>query len=125
MSASPPPGTHLDDAQRDALARAIPSGALLRSRYEVKDCLGIGGMGAVYRVHDRDRETEVALKVMLPSLLSRGDAQARFKREADIMLRLESKGIVRVFDFGKDDALGLSFYTMELLVGRTLRGYLE
>ncbi len=109
----------------DAVARELRPGAVLASRYEVQALLGVGGMGAVYRVRDRVRGKDVALKVMLPSLLAREKAAERFQHEAEVALELAHENIVRVFDVGLDPATGLRFFTMELLEGETLREWLE
>src|SRR3989442_4243266 len=98
----------------DAQAQALAPGVLLAGRYEVRALLGAGGMGAVYRVFDRERAKEVALKVMLPSLTASERAGERFAQEAEVMLALAHPAIVRVFDAGLDAALGLRFFTMEL-----------
>jgi formylglycine-generating enzyme required for sulfatase activity len=118
-------GTILPAAAGDATAQHLAAGAVLAGRYEIRDQLGAGGMGAVYRVLDRLRSTEVALKVMLPSLLARPKAVERFHHEAEIMLKLSHPGVVRVFDVGEDRERGLRFYTMELLHGRSLRRFLD
>jgi len=109
----------------DAYAVAMGVGTLLGDRYEVKALLGRGGMGAVYKVLDRLRGKEVAVKVMLPSLMAREKAVERFLHEAELSLTLSHEKIVRVFDVGEDRALGLRFYTMELLQGMSLRDWLE
>ncbi|MCI0548709.1 MAG: serine/threonine protein kinase [Candidatus Rokubacteria bacterium] len=109
----------------DAVARELRPGAVLAGRYEVLALLGVGGMGAVYRVRDRVRGKDVALKVMLPSLLAREKAAERFQHEAEVALELAHENIVRVFDVGLDPATGLRFFTMELLEGMTLRQWLE
>ncbi len=109
----------------DAAVRALPAGTVLRDRYVVQALLGVGGMGAVYRVHDRDRGRDVALKVLLPSLLAREKAVERFTHEAELTLQLSHENIVRVFDVGIDRARGLRFFTMELLEGLSLRAWLE
>ncbi|MHC4393100.1 MAG: protein kinase domain-containing protein [Planctomycetota bacterium] len=93
----------------DGEARALQPGTLIAGRYQVKGMLGAGGMGAVYRVRDKLRDTDVALKVMLPSLLSKTKAVERFNREANIMLRLTHEGIVRVYGVGLDQPRGLRF----------------
>jgi CheY-like chemotaxis protein len=109
----------------DVEAQGLKRGTVLATRYVVRDILGTGGMGAVYRVHDRLRETEVALKVMLPSRLSKRKNVERFRREAEITLRLSHPGIVRVFDVGEDRERMLRFFTMELLEGVSLRRWLD
>ncbi len=112
-------------AAADEAACGLRPGTLLKDRYEIRALLGAGGMGAVYRAHDRERGADVALKVMLPSLLAREKAAERFRHEAEVMLRLAHQGIVRVFDVGEDRAIGVRFFTMELLEGMSLREWLE
>ncbi len=109
----------------DDLALHLPPGTVLADRYEVQALLGAGGMGAVYRVFDRVRGVQVALKVMLPSLLSSARAVERFRHEAEIALTLTHENIVRVYDVNEDRATGLRFYTMELLQGLSLRQWIE
>ena len=109
----------------DTLAGGLAPGSVLGGRYVVRALLARGGMGAVYRVHDRTRGIDVALKVMLPSLLLREKAAQRFRHEAEISLRLTHDGIVRVHDVHEDPETGLRYLTMELLDGVTLRDWLE
>ncbi|MHC4392463.1 MAG: protein kinase domain-containing protein, partial [Planctomycetota bacterium] len=118
-------GTGPGGAPDDAQARGLTQGTLLAGRYEVVSLLGLGGMGAVYRVRDWQRKKDIALKVMLPSLLSRPKVVLRFEHEAELMLALAHPSIVRVFDIGRDEARGLRFFTMELLEGQSLRQWLE
>ncbi len=108
-----------------AAAAALEPGAVLAERYEVRSALGAGGMGAVYRAHDRVRRTDVALKVMLPALLDREEAVRRFEREAEVALGLSHDGIVRAYDVHEDRATGLRFISMELLEGVTLRRWMS
>src|SRR5439155_825110 len=58
-------------------------GALFANRYEVKDLLGMGGMGVVYRAFDRELQEAVAIKTLRPEALA-GDGVAleRFKRRS-------------------------------------------
>src|SRR5216110_1616245 len=50
--------------------------------YDIYGELGRGGMAAVYLGLDLALNRKVAIKTMLPDLLSRGDMVQRFKREA-------------------------------------------
>jgi serine/threonine protein kinase len=90
-------------------------------RYEVRDPVGQGGMGTVYRAYDRSLDREVALKVLRPDL---GDAAAaaRLEREAQILARLEHPGIVPVHDAGML-ADGRVFYVMKLVRGDRLEEF--
>jgi len=114
-------------AADDAFARAIPAGTVLADRYAVRAALGGGPHGAVYRVLDRVRDRDVALKVILPSRFARAGpgAAERFASEVGAALDLAHERIVRIFDVGVDRATGLRFFTMELLEGTTLRRRLD
>ena len=92
---------------------------ILGDRYELLEELGRGGMGVVYRAHDRTLGRDVALKVLL--VAGRVDAETigRFQREARAAAALDHPNIVRVHDVG---ALpdGAPYYTMEMLAGQDL-----
>jgi len=47
---------------------SLSVGAVIADRYEIRGLLGQGGMGAVYRVVDRELDEEVALKMLRPEL---------------------------------------------------------
>ena len=57
-------------------------GATLDGRYELRELLGQGGMGAVYRAWQRGLERQVAVKVIRTALLADADIRERFEREA-------------------------------------------
>jgi len=104
---------------------SLPPGTILADRYEIRSVLGEGGMGTVYRVYDRLREVEVALKVMLPEYYEDEGASARFRREVEIALSISHDNVVRVFDMGYDAPRGLRFFTMEVVDGISLRSWLD
>jgi len=110
---APPPGDP-PATQRGLFLVGPPA-----ERYELKGELGKGGMGAVYRVYDRDLEREVALKVLLEDIGHDEGCVARFVAEARAMAGLQHPGIIPVYDFGID-ALGHAYFTMKLVEGRTL-----
>ncbi|RKN48168.1 serine/threonine protein kinase [Micromonospora costi] len=60
-------------------------------------------MGDVWRGTDLVLGRQVAVKVLLPTLVSDPDFIARFRAEARIMAALRHPGIVQVFDCGEDD----------------------
>jgi Flp pilus assembly protein TadD len=91
---------------------------LLAGRYEIVQLLGAGGMGAVYRAHDRELEREVALKVIRPELASNAVVLARFKQELILARKVTHRNIIRIFDLGSGD--GMRFITMEFIEGQDL-----
>ncbi|HVV49816.1 MAG TPA: serine/threonine-protein kinase [Polyangia bacterium] len=101
-----------------------PSGGGPRKidRYEIKELLGRGGMGAVYRALDTKLGRSVALKTAVGKragarLTDR--VRQRFLREAMALSRVEHRNVVQVLDFGFADD-GTPFLVMEHLKGRDL-----
>ncbi|MCK0154914.1 bifunctional serine/threonine-protein kinase/formylglycine-generating enzyme family protein [Alcanivorax sp. S6407] len=110
-------------APQDAAQVELQPGQILANRYEIKELIGQGGMGAVYRAHDKNTDREIALKLLLPSLLKNDSARERFLSEAKISQQLSHPNIVNVFDVQSEG--DLFFLTMELLEGQDLRQWLE
>ncbi|MFN3240005.1 MAG: protein kinase domain-containing protein [Planctomycetota bacterium] len=95
----------------------------LSDDYEVLDELGRGGMGVVYRAHQKSLDRDLAVKVLRPGDLLFGDAIRRFEREAKSLARLRHRHIVSVHEVGKTD--GFVYFTMDLVDGCTLAERLE
>jgi serine/threonine protein kinase len=91
--------------------------------YEVQSLVGSGGMGEVYRAHDRRLDRDVAIKV-LPSFLSSDlDRLRRFEQEARAAAALNHPNILAVFQMGTYE--GAPYLVSELLDGLTLREHLR
>ncbi|CAN5750750.1 hypothetical protein BH18ACI5_BH18ACI5_02980 [soil metagenome] len=117
-------GTALCPADGTAM-RPVPSvPVLVDHKYRIEQLLGRGGMGAVYRSRDVRLDRLVALKVVRAELLGDPDAQRRFRREAQIVARLQHPCIVSVFDYGTF-ADGGAYLVMELVRGEDLRHVLQ
>lgn len=101
----------------------VAVGDTLMDRYEIRGVIGMGGMGVVYRAYDRNRDADIALKVMVPALMTDAAARDRFLAEARLSSSLSHPNIVNVFDV--QQAGELYFLTMELLEGQSLRSYLS
>jgi serine/threonine-protein kinase len=87
--------------------------------YRVERMVGSGGMAHVLAARHTELGTEVAIKVLDPTLLNDTDATERFAREGRAMASLSSKHTVRVYDVGHLES-GLPFMVMELLEGEDL-----
>ena len=92
--------------------------------YDLLEKVGDGGMGAVYRGRHRITSMaarqggDVAVKLVHPHLLSKGDMAERFRREAETLAALDHPNIVRIFDVV--DAGGRTAIVMEWVPGRPL-----
>lgn len=92
-------------------------------RYQLREELGRGGMGVVYRAVDTSASREVAVKVMAPDPTPSGERARRFHREAKAIAKLDHPSLTRLLDFGQVD--GQSFIVMELIEGPTLQALLR
>lgn len=86
---------------------------------EIVELLGQGGMGAVYKVRQKDLNRWAALKILSDEIASDPNFAERFQREARAMAQLGHQHIVIVYEFGQRD--GLYFLLMEYVDGVTLR----
>ncbi len=106
------------DGSTMKLVPAIPR--VVDKKYRLEQLLGRGGMGAVYRARDMRLDRHVAVKVVRAELLSDLEARRRFRREAQIVARLQHPSIVAIFDYGTLPDGG-AFLVMELVRGEDLR----
>ena len=102
----------------DTFGGELAIGRELDGRFTILEKLGVGGMGAVYRAHQRSVDREVAIKVIHPKLSGDRSAVKRFLREARLASRLSQPNIVNVYDFGQSETV--LYLVMELLRGHTL-----
>lgn len=96
---------------------------ILAKRYQLRELIGSGSMGQVYRAEDLLLGgVPVAIKFLsLSTLNQKIRMQERFEQEAKTCALLGQKSIhiVRVMDYGVDDN-GTPFYVMEYLKGTSL-----
>ncbi len=85
------------------------------ARYDIGECIGEGGMGAVYVARDRELGREVALKVLRAPAPGAAERD-RLTREARVLASLEHPGIVPVHDVGTLPD-GRLFYVMKRVRG--------
>ena len=93
-------------------------GTKLANRYQIVREIGRGGMGVVYLAHDPVLDRDVAVKVVLPEMVSVQSVE-RFKREARVVAKMDHHSIVSVHDSGEDQ--GSLFFVMPFVQGTNLR----
>ncbi|HEY1957729.1 MAG TPA: protein kinase [Polyangiaceae bacterium] len=91
---------------------------VLGGRYEVLALIGVGGMGAVYKVRDRELDEVVALKMLKREIADAPGVVERFRREVKLARRVTHPNVARTFDLGEHE--GERFLTMELIEGESL-----
>jgi hypothetical protein len=97
-----------------------PAGlARLFPQLEVRELLGRGGMGVVYRARQRHLDRVVALKLLPRAAAEDSSFAERFGREARLLARLTHPGIIAVHDSGC--VAGQYFLVMEYADGGNLR----
>lgn len=97
-------------------------------RYVVKERLGSGGTGVVYRAWDPMLARDVAIKVLRRSVeVAAGGRHERVPLldEGRRVAKLEHPAIVKIFSVEHDEGSGISFVVMALLPGRTLQSWLD
>ena len=88
--------------------------------YELKELIGRGGMGAVYRAQQPELDRLVAIKVLPAATAEQVEGFAeRFKDEARLLARMSHPGIVHVYGFGTL-ADGSCYIVMEHVDGSDL-----
>ncbi|MEY3895933.1 MAG: hypothetical protein RLZZ214_1453 [Verrucomicrobiota bacterium] len=110
--------TFIDGAGHSFNPPPIPELAAIFPQFEILELIGKGGMGAVYKVRQKDLDRIVALKILPPAIGQSPEFSNRFTREAKALARLNHPGIVTLHEFGQAD--GLYFILMEFVDGVNL-----
>jgi serine/threonine protein kinase len=106
----------------------LPTGTVLKRQYRILRKVAQGGMGAVYESTELQGPTgnRRAIKEISPAALPPGErtqAVADFRREAQMLARLQHSNLVKVVETFEE--LGKHFLVMEFVPGRTLLNVLD
>jgi tetratricopeptide (TPR) repeat protein/tRNA A-37 threonylcarbamoyl transferase component Bud32/TolB-like protein len=86
--------------------------------YKIVEQIGQGGMGVVYRAEDTKLKRKVALKFLLPHILSSDEEKTRFVHEAQAAASLHHPNICTIYEI--NEAEGQTFISMAYLEGESL-----
>jgi hypothetical protein len=103
------------DAGRRAGGDAMPERL---GEFRLLRRLGGGGMGVVYEAVQEPLGRTVALKLIRPEQLWFPESRERFRREVQLVARLQHPGIVPIYTVGEER--GVPYFAMERLHGATL-----
>src|SRR5262245_7855505 len=87
--------------------------------YHLRECLGAGGFGEVYKASQPAVGRDVAIKIILPGLANQPEFIRRFETEAQVIARLEHQCIVPLYDYWRDP--DGAYLVMRWLRGGSLR----
>ena len=104
------------DPNADALGQLLTTATL--GEYDIYGELGRGGMAAVYLGLDLALNRKVAIKTLLPELVSREGMVPRFKREAQTSAGLSHPHIIQIYTV--KETKQLVYFVMKFIEGRSL-----
>jgi serine/threonine protein kinase/formylglycine-generating enzyme required for sulfatase activity len=99
------------------------TGDVIAGRYTVRDLIGAGPVGYVFRVFDQTHEIDVALKIINPRLLQEPEERTQFSLVLKVGKKLGHPYLLRVYDEGIDR--DRPFFTTQVVEGMTLRRMME
>ena len=85
--------------------------------YDVLSFIAKGGMGAVYKAHQKSLERNVAIKILPREFGEDHDFRRRFEDEAKAMAKLNHPNLISVYDFGEVDHM--LYIVMEFVDGKS------
>lgn len=119
-----PTRTPTSDGETDTFdAPQTLEGRVLDGQYRLEEIIEAGGMGLIFRAHQKSTDRTVAVKILRPTRSDEMNAIRRFSREGELLGRLSHPNIVSLIDSGRD-AGGLLYLVMEYVDGPSLREFL-
>ena len=96
---------------------------ILANRYEILEKIGTGGMGNVFKAHDRKLDRIVAIKVLKLEYNEDNNFIRKFKRESLAAASISHPNIVSIYDVGTEiiEDKEVHYIVMEYIDGKTLK----
>ena len=93
------------------------TGDIIDGRYEIKEQIGAGGGGTVYKAYDKSMRMDVAIKLVKDLLLTSSELEVR--TEVDLIKRLKHKYLPTVYNFVESD--NAVYMVMEYIDGHDIK----
>lgn len=103
----------------------LKTGDVVGGRFTLKELLGKGGYGTVWRARHADLDQDYALKVLNPEIAKSDEGRKRFLREVKASTSFVHQYAVQVREFGRDEKRGCLYFTMDMVPGDTLEDILK
>lgn len=113
------------ETTNDERGRLLHRGQLLHGRYRIKDGIGEGAFGTIFRAVDEKKSRSVAVKTIPPRIRHRSStAHGRFRREMKVIGNLDHHNIIKLYDWGETEN-DILFMILEFIDGMTLHEVVE
>jgi serine/threonine protein kinase len=112
---------HCEEVVQVPASRFAPNAVI--DDFVIEKMLGRGGMGIVYKAHQRSLDRPVALKILMNQYASNNDFIIDFIREARAAARLNHPYIVQAYAVGQEDEI--YFLAMEFVEGQTMKQIMD
>jgi serine/threonine-protein kinase len=89
------------------------------NQYLIKEKIGAGGQGTVYKALDTKLNRTVVIKILPPELTAKTANFRRFEREAQLCSQLDHPNICTIYDFHEAD--GVFYIAMQYIEGKNVR----
>src|SRR5512146_1948657 len=109
----------MSDLVKTGLGETLSLTGTVVGRFALRERLGKGGMGEVYRAEDTKLNRSVAIKRMSEAVRSDPDYRRKFEREAERVSQLTDPHIAALYDIVEEQ--GEIFLVMEFVEGLNLR----
>src|SRR5947208_12605559 len=91
--------------------------------YEIREEIGRGGMGVIYRARQQHSRRIVAVKRILAHQVNSHETLVRFRREAEAVAGLDHTNILPIYEVSESEQ-GLPYFSMKYAMGGSLRAAL-
>jgi len=113
----------MDDDGVTTMPHQFAPGKTIAKRYIIKEKIGSGGMGEVYRALDKELSNEVALKLLKSKHTHNQEMVLRFKREVTLARKVHHENVVQLYDFEKLE--NHLYISMEFFQSRDLKAIIR